>query len=176
MTVYILEPDDRVVAVNRLVARIGFVARGAEVVMFREEAFDDLPLQAEDIVVGGVGFAQRAMRRLGIEPHSLLDLGDPGRTGRDDQREPQPRLVDDAQQAQAVADAAGPRERDDEMIHAAASALAPVTSAARCGLVPTCTVTIPNVWLWTTTSSRPHSSTIRASSLRSGNASTERGR
>lgn len=67
MTVFILTPDERVVSLNRLSARIGFLALGESVHMFEPDEVETLPLQLGDIVVGGVGFAQTGMRRLGLE-------------------------------------------------------------------------------------------------------------
>ena len=66
MTVHILEPDNHVFSLNRLAAMIGFHQLGEEVQLFTEEKFDALPLVSGDIVVGGVGYAQRGMRRLGL--------------------------------------------------------------------------------------------------------------
>ena len=65
MTVHLLAPDDSAYSVNRHVARIGFLARGEEVSLFEAEAFDDVPLTPDDIVVGGIKYAARAFERLG---------------------------------------------------------------------------------------------------------------
>lgn len=66
MVAYILQPDDHVFSLNRVAARIGFLALGVEVRMFTPDDFDDLDLKRDDIVVGGIGFAQRGMRRMGL--------------------------------------------------------------------------------------------------------------
>lgn len=66
MVVHILAPDDHVFSLNRVSARMGFLTKGAEVNMFEPDAFDGLDLNGDDIVVGGVGFAQRGMRRMGL--------------------------------------------------------------------------------------------------------------
>ena len=66
MTVHILNPDDHVFSLNRLTARIGFLTLGEEVKMFQEETFDDISLEENDIVVGGVGFVKRGLKRLGL--------------------------------------------------------------------------------------------------------------
>ena len=71
MTVYILEPDDHVFSLNRLTARIGFLTLGEEVVMYDEASFEALSFQLDDIVVGGIGFAQRAMVQLGLSVPAL---------------------------------------------------------------------------------------------------------
>ena len=68
MPVYILAPDDHVFSLNRVAARMGFLTLGEDVRMFTEDTLDDLDLTKGDIVVGGVGFAQRGMRRQGLEP------------------------------------------------------------------------------------------------------------
>lgn len=66
MTVFILAPDHTIFGINRHVARVGFAQRGEEVVLFTPDSFDALTLTPGDIVVGGIGFAQRGMERLGI--------------------------------------------------------------------------------------------------------------
>lgn len=66
MVVHILAPDDHVFSLNRVAARMGFLAMGADVKMFASEDFEKIDLRSGDIVVGGVGFAQRGMRRLGL--------------------------------------------------------------------------------------------------------------
>lgn len=71
MTVYIWRPDATAYALNRQTALVGFAARGAEVRLFEPAEFNDLPLDADDIVVGGIGFAHRAFQRLGIEIPAL---------------------------------------------------------------------------------------------------------
>ena len=80
MTVHILAPDDHVFSLNRLTARIGFLTLGEEVKMFHEETFDDISLDEHDIVVGGVGFVRRGLKRLGLEmpkidsiPESIME-------------------------------------------------------------------------------------------------------
>ena len=50
MTVYILEPDDHVFSLNRLTARIGFLALGQEIVMFDDASFETFNFQQDDIV------------------------------------------------------------------------------------------------------------------------------
>ncbi|MEX0285178.1 MAG: ATP-grasp domain-containing protein [Paracoccaceae bacterium] len=67
MTVYILAQDDRVGSLNRRAAVLGFQALGEEVREFEDVEFDDLPLEREDIVVGGISYARRAFTRLGLE-------------------------------------------------------------------------------------------------------------
>ena len=67
MTVHILAPDDHVFSLNRLTARIGFLKLGEAVEMYHEDTFDDIALEENDIVVGGVGFVKRGMQRLGLE-------------------------------------------------------------------------------------------------------------
>lgn len=66
MTVYVLALDNRVVSLNRLTASIGFQALGEEVEMFEPSDAPNLPLQENDIVVGGIGYAQDGMRKLGL--------------------------------------------------------------------------------------------------------------
>ncbi|MBY6161070.1 ATP-grasp domain-containing protein [Mameliella alba] len=66
MTVHILAPDDTLFGINRHVARVGFSQLGEEVCLFDTDGFDALDLRPGDRVVGGIGFAQRGMRRLGI--------------------------------------------------------------------------------------------------------------
>lgn len=66
MTVFILSPDDRVVSLNRLTARIGFLAMGEEVEMFAPDDAPELPLKSGDIVVGGISYAQDGLRKLGL--------------------------------------------------------------------------------------------------------------
>lgn len=67
MAVYILAQDARVGSLNRRAAVLGFQALGEDVREFEEAEFDDLPLQRGDIVVGGIGYAQRAFARLGLD-------------------------------------------------------------------------------------------------------------
>ncbi|MEL6735103.1 MAG: ATP-grasp domain-containing protein [Pseudomonadota bacterium] len=76
MTVHILAPDDHVFSLNRLTARIGFLTLGEEVSMFREETFDDIALGENDLVVGGVGYVKRGMRRLGMETPQIDSIPD----------------------------------------------------------------------------------------------------
>lgn len=66
MLVYIHRPDDTVFSVNRQVALVGFNLRGENIHLFDSDAFDDLPLMEDDIVVGGVGYVHRALKRLGF--------------------------------------------------------------------------------------------------------------
>lgn len=71
MVVHILAPDDHVFSLNRVTARMGFLSMGADVRMFLPDDFDRIDLQHDDIVVGGIGFAQRGMRRLGLRVPEL---------------------------------------------------------------------------------------------------------
>ena len=77
MTVHILTPDDHVFSMNRVAARMGFLSLGAEVRMFTPDSFDELELNEGDIVVGGVGFAQKGMRRLGLTVPVIDSIPDP---------------------------------------------------------------------------------------------------
>ncbi len=81
MTVHILAPDDHPFSLNRLTAKIGFLALGEDVQMFDENSFDDIPLGEQDIVVGGIGFARGAMKKLKLEvaeldsiPETVMDF------------------------------------------------------------------------------------------------------
>jgi len=71
MTIYILEQDNRVGSLNRMSAVLGFTGLGEHVVEFADVAFDDLPLDTGDIVVGGIRYTRRAFERLGL---SVPDL------------------------------------------------------------------------------------------------------
>ena len=77
MTVHILAPDDHVFSMNRVAARLGFLSLGAEVNMFTPDSFETLELTEGDIVVGGVGFAQKGMRRLGLTVPVIDSIPDP---------------------------------------------------------------------------------------------------
>jgi len=66
MRVYIHRPDQTPFSINRQVALVGFSLRGEDVRLFDTAEYDALPLTQEDIVVGGVGFVQRALKRLNL--------------------------------------------------------------------------------------------------------------
>ena len=74
MTIHILAPDDHVFSLNRPTARIGFLTLGEEVRMFQEETFDDITLEENDIVVGGVGFVKRSLKRLGLRIPEIVSV------------------------------------------------------------------------------------------------------
>jgi hypothetical protein len=83
MPVHILKPDRTPFSVNRQTAIVGFTLRGEDVRVFEEAAFDAIALAPGDIVVGGIGFVQRALKRLGLAvpqldsvPASLADFAD----------------------------------------------------------------------------------------------------
>jgi hypothetical protein len=76
MTVHILTPDDHVFSLNRVAARMGFLSLGEEVRMFTPNSLDTLELNEGDIVVGGVGFAQRGMRKLGLTVPMIESIPD----------------------------------------------------------------------------------------------------
>ncbi|MGB0499300.1 MAG: hypothetical protein ACPGID_13240, partial [Rubricella sp.] len=70
MTVHVLAIDGKATSMNRLAAILGFEALGEEVRPFEDAAFDDIPLDRGDIVVGGIGYVRRAFGRLGLDvPH-----------------------------------------------------------------------------------------------------------
>lgn len=70
MPVHILAPDGTIFGINRHIAHVGFGQLGEEVRLFTPESFDGLDIRSGDIVVGGIGFAQRGMDRLGLPvPH-----------------------------------------------------------------------------------------------------------
>lgn len=71
MTVFVLRPDETAYSINRQTALVGFRLRGEETRLFDLEEFDTLPLSIGDIVIGGVGPAQRAFKRLGIQVPAL---------------------------------------------------------------------------------------------------------
>ncbi|MEL6979437.1 MAG: ATP-grasp domain-containing protein [Pseudomonadota bacterium] len=77
MTVHILALDATQNSVNRQIAYVGFTAQGEETRFFEAEAFDALDLSRGDIVIGGVGFAQRAMARLGLAAPALPSIPEP---------------------------------------------------------------------------------------------------
>lgn len=77
MTVHILAPDDHVFSLNRLTARIGFLTLGEHVEMFNEDTFDDVALEEDDIVVGGIGFVRRGLQRLGLDVPEIESIPEP---------------------------------------------------------------------------------------------------
>ena len=74
MPVYLLRPDDTGFSMNRQTALVGFTQRGEEVRLFEMDEFDDLSLDKNDIVVGGIGVVHRAFERLGIEIPALASV------------------------------------------------------------------------------------------------------
>lgn len=78
MTVYILQPLLDALSLNRKTAHIGFDKLGEETILFSPEDFDELNFNSdEDIVVGGIGYANRAMRKMGLVPPQLDDIPEP---------------------------------------------------------------------------------------------------
>lgn len=71
MRVYINRPDRTQYSINRQVALVGFTLRGQDIQLFDADELDDLPLTRDDIVVGGVGIVQGALKRLGLVVPSL---------------------------------------------------------------------------------------------------------
>lgn len=66
MAAYILKPDASAFSINRQTAYVGFTLLGEETQFFDLAEFDNLPLTTDDIVVGGIGFVHRALKRLGL--------------------------------------------------------------------------------------------------------------
>ena len=77
MVVYILKQDDRVGSLNRLTASFGFAALGEQVVEYDDAAFETLPLERGDIVVGGIGYVRRACERMGVDVPHLEPIPEP---------------------------------------------------------------------------------------------------
>lgn len=77
MTVHVLREEGTETAVNRVSAAVGFAQMGEAVRWFGHEGFDALILDAEDVVVGGIGFAHAAFRRLGIPIPALAAMPEP---------------------------------------------------------------------------------------------------
>lgn len=74
MLVYIHRPDRTIFSINRQVALVGFTLRGEEVRLFDSDEFPELPLERSDIVVGGVGYVQRALKRLDLTVPTLASV------------------------------------------------------------------------------------------------------
>ncbi len=74
MPVHILTPDDTIFGINRHVARVGFAQLGEDVRLFTPDSFDEITLAPGDIVVGGIGFARKGMKRLGFSVPDLDSL------------------------------------------------------------------------------------------------------
>lgn len=74
MRVFIHRPDDTVFSINRQVALVGFNLRGEDVHLFDSDAFDNLSIKQDDIVVGGVGYVHRALKRLGFLVPELASI------------------------------------------------------------------------------------------------------
>jgi hypothetical protein len=74
MRVYIVAPDDDITSVNRVNAWVGFAALGADAHWIEPLGLDDIALELGDIVVGGIGIAHHAFRRLGIPVPALPSI------------------------------------------------------------------------------------------------------
>ena len=74
MRVYIHRPDRTAFSLNRQAALVGFSLRGDDVELFDADEFDALSLTPADIVVGGVGYVHRALKRLGLAVPELANI------------------------------------------------------------------------------------------------------
>lgn len=74
MKVHVLRPDATAFSINRQVALVGFTALGDDVQVFDPDEFDALELADGDIVVGGIGFVHRALKRLGLDVPQLASV------------------------------------------------------------------------------------------------------